>query len=215
MGTLHEDTAKRLAMEWDSDPVEAGFIPMHVEGLRTGHWSRDYLDAVGQVHRVGPSMWPRHQVAAFAMLNFWLMKGLVAQVEISVGRTPYPDAERDANAAALANLPEPFVAHLDRTQRRADADGWLEWHSPITVNRSVGVAFYASGTELPGPILVRHVIPPGGVPLEVGSSLPSRTYLHAIEDNGVARWPYDSTWMRLFIGSKFPRPLGYGKDNGL
>jgi hypothetical protein len=126
MGTVHENAALQWVKEWDSDPESAAIIPTYAEGLRTGRWSRDYLDTIGQLHRVGPSRWPRHQVAAFVLMHSYLMSGLVAQVEINVGRTPYPDAERDANASALANLPTPFVAHLDRTQRNAEQDGWLK-----------------------------------------------------------------------------------------
>lgn len=206
MGTLHEDTFLEGVKEWDSDPEKAAIIPIYTEGLRTGRWPRDYLDAIGQIYRIGPSRWPRHQVAAFAQMHGYLMSGLVAQVEINVGRTPYPDVERDSNALALANLPTPFVAHLDRTQQNADEDGWLEWCSPITVNRSIGAAYYASATDGPEPILMRQIIPPGRVPLEVGNTLPSRTWLHTHAERGVARWPYEATWIRLFVSSKFPRP---------
>jgi hypothetical protein len=207
MGTVHEDAALRLVEEWDSDPEGAAIIPKYAEGLRTGRWCRDYIDAIGQLHRIGPSRWPRHQVAAFVLMHHYLMSGFAAQVEIYVGRTPCPDVERDANASALANLPVPFVARVDRTQQNADQDGWLEWQSPITVNRSLGVAYYSSSAGDPEPILIRHVIPPGRVPLEVGSTLPSRTYLHTHADCGVARWPYETTWIRLFVSSKFPRQM--------
>jgi hypothetical protein len=211
MGTVHEDAALALLEEWDSDPEGVAILPIYVEGLRTGRWARDYLDAIGQLHRVEPFRWPRHQVAAFALMHHYLMSGLAASVQINVDGTPYPDAERDANASALADLPAPFTAHLSRTQHHADQDGWLEWHSPITANRSIGEACYSSASDNPEPILVRHVIPPGRVPLEVGSTLPSRTYLHTYADCGVARWPYDATRIRLFVSSKFPHrmfPLG-------
>ena len=207
MGTVHEDAALALAEEWDSEPDGTAIISNCVEGLRTGRWSREYLDAIGQLHRVGPSRWPRHQVAAFAMMHHYLMSGIVADVWIHVGRTPYPDAEREANALALAKLPAPFIAHLDRTQHHADQDGWLEWHSPITVNRSIGEACYSPATEHPEPIFIRHVIPPGKVPLEVGSTLPSRTFIHTFQDRGVARWPYEATRIRLFVSSRFPWPI--------
>ena len=165
MGTVHEDAALALLEEWDSDPEGVAILPIYVEGLRTGRWARDYLDAIGQLHRVEPFRWPRHQVAAFALMHHYLMSGLAASVQINVDGTPYPDAERDANASALADLPAPFTAHLSRTQHHADQDGWLEWHSPITANRSIGEACYSSASDNPEPILVRHVIPPGRVPL--------------------------------------------------
>jgi hypothetical protein len=207
MGTVHEDAALALAEEWDSEPDGAAIISNCVEGLRTGRWSREYLDAIGQLHRGGPSRWPRHQVAAFAMMHHYLMAGLAADVWINVGSTPYPDAEREANASALASLPVPFIAHVSRTQHHADQDGWLEWHSPITVNRSIDEAYYPSAIDEPTPIRMRHVIPPGRVPLEVGSTLPSRTFMHTFMDSGVARWPYEATRIRLFVSSRFPHGI--------
>lgn len=194
----------RQVEEWDSDPETAKIIPGCIEGLRTGRWSRDYLDAVGQLHWGGPSQWPRHQVAAFAHMHAYLESGLAAQVAIHVGRAPCRDAERDANASALANLPSPFTAHLDRTQRNADADGWLKWYSPITVLCATEAVYYPSRASNPTAVRAPRIIPPGEVPLEVGSSPPSRTFMHIHEDLGVARWPYESTHITLFVSSKFP-----------
>jgi hypothetical protein len=197
----------RAAEEWDSDSERAAIIPTCIEGIRTGRWDRDYLDAVGQLHRGGPSSWPRHQVAAFASIHKVLMLGKAASAQIEVGHIPLPDAERDANASALRDLPMPFVAHVDKTQYNADQDGWLEWSAPITVRRSVGAAYYPSTVDDATPVTILQEVPPGTVPLEIGSTPPSRTSLHLHEDRGVARWPYEATCLWLFISSHFLRPI--------
>jgi hypothetical protein len=205
MGRLHVDVAMKAARRWDSRG--ASIIPECMERIRTGCWDRDYLDAVGQLPWGGPSKWPRHQVAAFARIHIALMSGEVADVLIDVGYTPFPDVERDANAAALTGLPGPFIAHVDKTQTNADQDGWLEWSAPITIRRSAGVAYYPSAVDGATPVTIPQIIPPGRVPLEIGSSPPSRTSLHLIEDRGIARWPYDATWIWLSVSSRFPKPM--------
>jgi hypothetical protein len=43
------------------------------------------------------------------------------------------------------------------------------------------------------------MIQPGEAPLEIGSSLPSRTWLHLREDRAVARWPYGHDSFMLFV----------------
>jgi hypothetical protein len=133
--------------------------------------------------------------------------GAASQVKIVLAVTPFPDAKRDANASVLQYLPEPFSAHVDRTQRNDEQDGWLEWSQPIRVTRSVGVAYYQPGDKGPSPVNVRLIIHPGKVPLEISTTLPSRTALHLASDADVARWPYDSTCIRLFISSTFPLPV--------
>lgn len=205
MGSLHEDLALRTAREWDSRG--SSIIPEGIERIRTGSWNRDYLDAVGQLPWGGPSKWPHHQVGAFAWIHIQLMSGRAADVIIDVGHTPFPDAERDANATVLTELPEPFIAHVDKTQCNAGQDGWLEWTAPITVRRSARIAYYSSALDGPSPVIIPQTIPPGRVPLEIGTTPPSRTSLHLIEDRGVARWPYEATWIWLFISSKFPKPM--------
>lgn len=207
MGSIHVDAAIRAAKEWDADPRTVTIIPTCLAGLRTGRWDRDYLEAIGQLQWGGPSKWPRHQVAAFAIMHQYLMTGLAAEAGIYLGVTPYPDADRESNALALEDLPKPFTADIDKTQRNADQDGWLEWHEPIIVTRSVGVAYYRSTEEAPAPLTMRQLIPAGSVPLEIGTTLPSRTAMHVYADRGVARWPYDAVKIRLFVSSKFPRPM--------
>jgi len=54
------------------------------------------------------------------------------------------------------------------------------------------------------PYLLRSKIPPGRAVLEIGSTLPSRTWAHLVMDGGaVARWPYGYSSFRLFVNLSF------------
>lgn len=178
---------------------EPGYAPMLMEAkdrLRAGQrWSPDFVDAVG---RDRWDQWPLHQVDAFACVNALIHTGAYGMVLVSVGATPCADKEREANAAALANIHPSFVAELDMDQHCGDSDGWLYWHDEITVECSTGTSYY-SPTGHPGSVMTKRRIPPGSVPLEVGSTLPSRTAIHLAMDGGVARWPYGSELITLFL----------------
>ena len=119
-----------------------------------------------------------------------ILGGSVAELLITVGESPRPDAERERNAAALARLPHPFRAVVDTDQGNAEGDGTLTWDCPVPVSLSTGlIARHDDGSTHPLPI--RFTIPPGSVVLEIGSTQPSRTLAHLIySSTGVARWPY-------------------------
>ena len=60
------------------------------------------------------------------------------------------------------------------------------------------IARHADGTTHPLPI--RFTIPPGSAILEIGSTLPSRTWAHLIDRGGsLARWPYGHKRIRLMV----------------
>jgi hypothetical protein len=168
-----------------------------------GHFSPEYVAAAGQMHRVDPGNWPIHQVAAFLEVHAAVGAGRYALIEVEVGAAPLADAEREANAAALADLPEPFTATLDMDQSGADEDGEVAWSAPITVVWSTGVAFSA-GCRKTEPLTVPATVPPSRIPLEVGTTMPSRTLMHLEQDGGVARWAYGSTDLYLLLNLRHP-----------
>jgi hypothetical protein len=134
------------------------------------------------------------------------MRGDVARVVLGThGNTPCADAGRAANAAALSDLPHPFTATVDQTQGNDSQDGWLEWTEPIDVEVSTGVL----GGSL-SPVIVVRTLPPGGVPLEIGTTTPSVTLAHLRLQRGVARWPYGHHLITLLknIGEPWQRRAG-------
>lgn len=167
------------------------------------HFTPAFVAAAGQMHRLDPRRWPVHQAAAFLDIHAAVGAGRYAMVQVEVGTSPRPDAERTANAAALADLPEPFTAELDTDQNGADEDGTVAWDESITVTRSTGVS-YAAGCARVEPLTTPTTLRPFRIPLEIGTTMPSRTLLHLEEDGGVARWAYDSTDLYLLLNLRHP-----------
>ena len=112
---------------------------------------------------------------------------------------PEADAEREANAAALADLPHPFRASVDLRQNKRPGDGTLYWDEPIRVSAATGLIERTEDGEtfsLP----LRMMIPPSHAVLEIGSTLASRTWTHLEMGWGsVARWPYGESFLYLFL----------------
>ena len=183
--TLHEAAAKHLLQRWQAVPEGRDALAAIMDGLAEKRWSRPYMRAIGAVFRAPSSSrgWPLEQVAAFGELHARICKGLVGRALIGVEGRPGRDADREGNAVKLADLPPPFRAAVNPDQNLADQDGFLSWSTPIEVEA--------------GSVCV--TVPPGRVPLEIGSTKPSRTLLHVAMDHGVARWPYASEDIHLFV----------------
>jgi hypothetical protein len=186
-----------------TEPTAAALVRTRSRLASGDHFTPGFVNAVGQLHRMKPGRWPAHQVAAFLDIHAAIGAGRYAMVHVEVGVSPRPDAERIANASALADLPEPFTAELDAAQNAADEDGTLAWSESIVVTRSTGIA-YTAGCAAPEPLTTPTIIPSLRVPLEVGTTMPSRTLLHLEEDGGVARWAYDSTDLYVLLNLGHP-----------
>ncbi|MFD1278028.1 hypothetical protein ACFQ51_56770 [Streptomyces kaempferi] len=167
------------------------------------HFTPGFVSAVGQMHRATPGRWPVHQVAAFLDIHAAVGAGRYAMVQVGVGTEPRSDADRTANAQALSDLPVPFVAELDVEQNAADEDGTLSWTEEIIVTRSTGVPYTAACASRET-VTIPTVMPSYRVPLEVGTTKPSRTLLHLEEDGGVARWAYGSQDLYVLLNLHHP-----------
>jgi len=205
--TVHLSVAKAILDRLMSDP--AGIKAFHTahQGLRSGRWSHEYVDSIGQHGVRARSSWPMEQVAAFAEVHGMIARGTVAMVPVGTDGPPNRDDQREANAAALADLPDPFTAYVNPTQNGADADGFLSWSEPIEVSLATGlIERDVDGSTRP--YSVHYRIPAGTAPLEIGSSLPSRTWLHLVLEGGsVARWPYGHDCIRLFVNLDYAEAI--------
>lgn len=195
----HTFMAEMRLERYLEDPDGPGVLRQARRGLREGQWGDEYVDAIGQHPMMSAESWPEEQVVAFAEVNALIMGGSVAEVLISAGGEPLRDRQRERNQALLANLPHPFTAEVDMHQHGAEGDGILRWGCPVPVTLATGlIARHADGTTHPLPI--RFTIPPGSAILEIGSTLPSRTWAHLIDRGGsVARWPYGHRRIRLMV----------------
>ncbi|WP_069765975.1 hypothetical protein [Streptomyces sp. LUP47B] len=185
------------------EPTAAALVRTRNRLASGTHFTPGFVAAVGQIHRLKPGRWPVHQVAAFLDIHAEVGAGRYAMVQIEVGAVPRPDAARAANAAALADLPDPFTTQLDSNQNAADEDGTVAWTEDIVVTRSTGVP-YTAGCAAPESLTIPTVLRAFCVPLEVGTTMPSRTLLHLEEDGGVARWAYDSTDLYILLNLRHP-----------
>lgn len=194
----HVADARMMLDRMTDSPDGAEALGLAYAGIRTGRWGTGYTAAIGQSERHGTN-WPMEQVAAFAMVHAMIQAGDVAQVMISARVTPEQDAARNANAAALADLPRPFRASVDLRQDKHPGDGMLYWDEPIRVSAATGlIERNEDGETFPLPL--RMMVPPGRAVLEIGSSLASRTWTHLEMGWGsVARWPYGEPFLYLFL----------------
>ncbi|WP_162499666.1 hypothetical protein [Streptomyces sp. 3214.6] len=88
-----------------------------------------------------------------------------------------------------------FRVNLHPRQNGLDHDGWLSWARPVRTYRSTGVGLVASCG--PVPVVAPLALAPCGVPVEVGTSKPSVTYLHLERCGGVARGAYGDDVLAL------------------
>lgn len=204
MTTIHERGAHTvLDRMLTLEPTAVELVRTRNRLVNGNHFTQGFVSAVGQMHRRTPESWPVHQVAAFLDIHAAVGAGRYAMVHVEVGTTPRLDAERTTNAAALSDLPEPFTARLDLDQNAADDDGTVAWAEDIIVTHSTGVP-YTAGCTTPESLTIPITVQPLQVPLEVGTTMPSRTLLHLEEDGGVARWAYDSTDLYIFLNLWHP-----------
>jgi hypothetical protein len=205
--TVHEDLAAGVWEDIQENPQDVAAMfelrNRHIRGeMHEGEvYGTGYADALGSSARFKPKQWPLPQHAAFVKLHAMIGAGAVSYTCISTGGMPGPDADRVGNARKLDRTHGRFTANLDMEQNGADSDGTLHWSGPLRMSRPTGVFFYPSACrDAPQSLLIYPTeAPQGSAPLEVGDSWPSRTLMHLHQYGAVARWPYGSNLIWLFI----------------
>ncbi|OAH10875.1 hypothetical protein [Streptomyces jeddahensis] len=181
------------------DPAAHAAMVAERRRFKSGDYDKRFVSWIGQTLHA-PGYWPWEQIACYCRVVGGLVLGEFAKVQIIVGATPGPDADREGNAAKLRGTHPAFRAHLDMQQNGAEGDGTLSWGDPIGVEKSVGVPFIADCGK--NSVIIEHPVAPASVPLEVGYTKPSRTLLHLKKFGGVARWAYDDDRICLLINTE-------------
>lgn len=205
MTNVHALAAESLVRLAHKHPGMTAVLDENWRALKAGLVNEDYVDVIGQTHW-GTKSWTIEQAAAFTDIHARINAGRYVRVLVEVGATPQADHMREANSAALADLPGPFVAHLDMDQNCADQDGVLEWTEPIVGNRSTGVKAFElrpGGKEMYVGT-TRWLRKPGWAPLEVGTTEPSKTLFHMKLYGAVARWPYLQDQITIIVDVDHP-----------
>jgi hypothetical protein len=198
--TVHQNAAEQAAFDCATTPEGAAALRDYQDGLKAGRWPASYVAAIGQDPHDNPGRWPLAQIYAFMRVHAMLMDGEIAQVQISTDGGPVADENRTENQRRLDDLLGPFVATVNPNQGTdSDGDGHLEWDEPIQVEQSMGVPYIDLATGDEAPLLKVATTPPGRVPLEIGTTFPSKTFEHLTRFKGLARWPYGSDRIHLFV----------------
>lgn len=195
---MHEWSARK-AFEHDLETLGAAAVYELVDLGRSAAWCADahcrhrlVAPVVGQVHRDVESLeqlWCRGQV------EYLLAQGRVRLISVPVGAQPRRDLDADANQQALEQglAPHPVVVRVHASTGGLPDDGWVRWDGELEL---------LAADEADAGAEPAAVLPRAHAPLEVGSTLPSRTLLHLLEDGAVWRWPYksDRLWLLAAVG---------------
>lgn len=195
MPTAHEMGAQDVYNRWMATEQGSKAFAAIWSGIHDGHLDQDYIDVFGQQFR---GSWDPWQALMVGLMHVDVCNGRFAQTRVRAAAPPERDSNREANALALSDLPGPFVASVHMEQHGADSDGTLTWTEPIEAD----VATEETERDAAGAVrnvYRRVLIEPRRIPLEIGATAPSRTRLHALQEGGVARWPYGQDWVTIIV----------------
>jgi hypothetical protein len=160
-----------------------------------GYYSDELCDVMGTGRsRSGPRSLPIEQILLIGLAHVEICSGQIIRTMVRADGEPHADSGRHANALALSDLPHPFTAQVDLTQYNCDSDGTMSWAEPIEAS-----SYTADQDDHRAGLQEIVVADPRSVPLEIGSTLPSRTLMHLREARGVARWPYGTDWIHVWL----------------
>lgn len=195
----HEAAARAAYHRAISTPDGADAVADIQREMTNGHIAGEYLDVIGQS---GFGALSPEQVLDMAVVHAGICEGRFAVTKVRAAGRPQSDRQRDANAEAVANLPGPFTATVDLDQQAGDCDGRLAWHEPVIAEVTFGTEICDDGRVRE--ICERIYVAPFQLPLEIGTTLPSRTLLHLNFDGGVARWPYGQDCITVLFNLGYP-----------
>lgn len=190
MSTAHEAGAKDALRRLLRRPHGGELLQIAERSISTGKWSFEFLSAVGysgETTREAPE-----QLFITAWIHNKLMTGELLTVMVRADGPPRADCLREENNARLRALADPFRASVSLTQHYADSDGDLEWTEPVMGSQTVW-----PDDDHPREQWV--YVEPFSVPLEIGTTKPTRTAWHINEGRGIARWPYDTDWITIYV----------------
>lgn len=170
---------KKIAQSGNWESV----LRQYVTKLKSGFWDWDYVNSCFQLGYGDIDIYAAY---CFAHFHTWVSIGKVLTAAIDLGLEPERDELIEENNKRLARLPGPFSGHFAGGNH--SNDGYVKWSEPIEFGQ-----IDCTGRE------VMAVIKPKSIPLEVGLTRPDTTIYHILGDHALARWPYSSERIHLFV----------------
>ena len=172
------------------------------EKLNTGFYNQRFVNAFAQDFHYDFDV-----VDAYLWGQFWaeLITGELLFTSINIGHEPGSDKGKH-NEQILTDLENHFFLHAETDEEiRVSAtwvggndigDGNFKWKEAVKFNQWQGSPDRVKTVEVLN----------GNVMLEVGYTKSTTTMLHLKESTGLARWPYGSTEISVFVRPDEYRP---------
>jgi hypothetical protein len=193
MNSFDHALRSELTARFTDDPEWYVVLGQKMKLMQKGAWPECLIDCIYQYSwHHEPDIFD-----AWVFLNVYaLLDKDLAVFQIPIGVEPYPDKEFARNHAALADLPSPFRGtFVGGTQ---GCDGMIEWITPVH-------ATVRYGSEIRW-VIVR----PHSLQLEVGTNSSGKFWDALINHGGVARWPYEQSYVTVFLNRKWISDLREG-----
>lgn len=158
--------------------------------LNSGWFSQSYVDALLQ--KWNGSGYDLYDTYAFCHVHRQLCSGSIASTRVGIGAMPRGDKEIEYHNSVL-HKEESSLFFGEFWGGLADSDGYLTWSKPLE--------FEVTKCSLTDDTIERTnvLIKPRRIPLEVGTTEGSRTMVHLGFEGGLARWPYGSDELYVYV----------------
>jgi len=187
MSTVDKSSMQGIHNQIEKNPSWLPVLARLAKEMSDNKFPLDYLDAIFQSTQDYPDIYVAY---CFAMIDAWIQTGKVMTAKVEIGYEPCADKEIEMNNEILQYLPPPFWARFQGIKTSQDrTDGSFGWKEPV----EFGQVIY-SGKE------ITEMFSPRQIALEVGTTKADRTFTHIVR-GGVARWPYESFYIWLFVPS--------------
>lgn len=189
--SIHFQALHSVVDKLMGDPDKIYVYSDYLRKMRSGHFDKTYIDNVMQKYSsYGDDEYDIYDAYAFAQFHFLMGSGKLASAKVNIGLKPKANDEVEYHNNVLRKgkiIYGAFVGGL------GDSDGHITWDKPLEFQ-----IMHASETD---DTIERSalIVSSRQLPLEVGFTDGSRTLLHLYQDHGLARWPYGSKIITLYL----------------
>ena len=189
--STHKQATKKIVDDLlENDAEWRDCLYDYLRKLKSGYFHKETVDSLLQKFERFP--YDIYDAYCYAKLHHLLLTEKIASALVYKGATPRGDKEIEYHNFILAKRED---SHFfgEFWGGLADDDGYFSWDVPLNFEVKKG--------SLTDDKIERKsvIIEPRRLPLEVGYTAGSTTILHLFSSGGVARWPYGSEDIFLYI----------------